>query len=280
MLHKLVSILRIVTPVYFSLVGVLSGFQIHKSNAEYVDLHPIRAAIYEKLFSSPAIIILFLALWISVETINWTKTKRGNPKQKELIKFILNQYRGKAFYTQNDDAEDHHRVTLFKFKGRHIQFKNSHWTGRRTIINRLRRLWPRPHLVFFLRSGKLSQNTNAVFPVFDDSDKANGWAAHVWSTGRAEVVEHLPEILNGEENKAIEREYAAKTKSTIEVVRNYKAARRPMPRAIAAIPIEVHGSPWGVLVLDSRRPDGVSQDSIDNFRITVATIQKILEIKL
>lgn len=280
MSHKLVTISRILIPTYLSLVGVLNGFQIPESNADYVELHPIRTALYKKLFHSPTIIISILVLWALIEAVSWAKTKLGNPKQKELIKFILNQYRGKAFNTQPDDPEDHHRVTLFKYKKRHFQLKISYWTDNKTLRGKLARFWPRPCLVYFLRSGKLSQNTNVVFPVYDDSDKTNGWAAHVWSTGCAEVVGHLPEVLNGEGNRNVEREYAAKTRSTVEVVRNYRAAGRPMPRAIAAIPIEVHGSPWGVLVLDSRRPDGVPENSIDNFRITVATIQKILEMKL
>lgn len=262
-------------PVYLSLAGILSNHTVQDSNPEYASLHPIRAALYEKAFNGPAFIISILSAWLLIEVITWWKYRRGNPKQKELIKFILNQYREKAFNIQPGDPEDHHRVTLFQFKNRYVQLRSSHWTGRADFAARLQRLWPRSCLVFFLRSGKLSQSTNVVFPVYDESDKTNGWASHVWSTGCAAVVDQLPDTADGNV-----KEYAIKTKSTVDVIERYKDASRSMPRAIAAIPVEVNGAAWGVLVLDSRRPDGVSQDSIDNFKITVAAIQKILEVRL
>lgn len=268
-------------PVYLSLAGILSNHPVQDSNPEYASLHPIRAALYEKAFNGPAFIISILSVWLLIEAITWWKYRRGNPKQKELIKFILNQYREKAFNIHPGDPEDHHRVTLFKYKKRHMQLRSSQWIENPKIMALFLRAWPKSCLVYFLRSGKLSQNTRAVFPVYDESDKNNGWAAHVWSTGCAAVVDQLPDILaDKNKDKAKEKEYARKTKSTEAVVSRYWDASRPMPRSIAAIPIEVHGSLWGVLVLDSRRPDGVSQESIDNFRITVAAIQKILEVKL
>jgi len=275
MISKASAFLRIAAPLYLSLSGVLSNYSITNTNPKYADLHPVRTAIYEKSFNSPSIIFIIITVWVGFELARWLKNKYGNPKQKELIKFILNQYRDKAFNIQPGDPEDHHRVTLFQFKNRYVQLRNSHWTGRAGFLARLQRLWPRSCLVFFLRSGKLSQSTNVVFPVYDESDKTNGWASHVWSTGCAAVVDHLPDTADGNV-----KEYAIKTKSTVDVIERYKDASRSMPRAIAAIPVEVNGAAWGVLVLDSRRPDGVSQDSIDNFKITVAAIQKILEVRL
>ena len=50
-----------------------------------------------------------------------------------------------------------------------------------------------------------------------------------------------------------------------------------MPRSIAAIPIIVFGDMWGVIVLDSRHPNGVSSDSVLNFELTVALVGQLLE---
>lgn len=272
MWRKIPATLRIVIPVYLSLIGALAN---HKVDDVYASSHPVRTALYEKIFHGQSLIWIAIVIWILLEFYGWFMRKQGNPLQKNLIKFILNQYREQAFNSEHGDSEDHHRVTLFKYKPRHFQIKNSYWITSAQYCAWLRRLWPRPHLVLFLRAGRLSQSTNVVFPVYDDSDKVNGWAAHVWATGCAAVVDHLPDTENGSV-----QEYATRTKSTTEVIHRYRDAKRKMPRSIAAIPIEVHGASWGVLVLDSRRPNGVSRDSIDDFKITVATIQKILEVGL
>lgn len=274
MISRTASVFRRAIPAYLSLFGILSSYRPANSNPDYVDRHPIRTALFEKIFDNISVIFGLLLLWALIEIAHWLKNQRGRPKEKELIKFILNQYRDKAFNIQPGDSEDHHRVTLFKYKKRHIQFRSSHWRRADGFIGRLQQLLPHSCLVMFLRSGRLSQDTNVVFPVYDESDKANGWAAHVWSTGCAGLVDHLPDTETGGAE-----EYAARTKSNISVVKRYLAAKRRMPRAIAAIPVEVHGVAWGVLVLDSRRPDGLSNDSIDNFKITVAAIQKILEVR-
>lgn len=275
MIAKLAYFIRLAAPAYLSLFSILSNYKVHDTNPSYAKEHPIRAGIYDNIFDSPSIVWVAVSLWALIELASLINKSRENPKQNELIKFILNQYRDKAFNIEPGDPEDHHRVTLFKYKRKHFQLKSSYWVTNKSFWSWLGRFWPKPHLVFFLRSGKLSQTTNVVFPVYDESDKTNGWAAHVWSTGCAAIVDHLPDPSNGGA-----QEYATKTKSTIEVVERYCSVNRAMPRAIAAIPIEVHGAAWGVLVLDSRRPNGVSKNSIDNFKITVAAIQKILEVRI
>lgn len=52
---------------------------------------------------------------------------------------------------------------------------------------------------------------------------------------------------------------------------------RQPPRSIGAIPIEVHGKIWGALVLDSKAPQGVTNEKIANFKLTAGMIGQLLE---
>lgn len=50
-----------------------------------------------------------------------------------------------------------------------------------------------------------------------------------------------------------------------------------MPCSIVAIPIERRGKMWGVIVLDSRYPEGVTDKAVEDYRLTVALVGHLLE---
>lgn len=61
------------------------------------------------------------------------------------------------------------------------------------------------------------------------------------------------------------------------MVRRYANKNKTLPRSITAIPIEVNNKRWGVLVLDSVHPTGISSDAISNYTVTLALIGRLLE---
>lgn len=197
----------------------------------------------------------------------------GDPWVTEKLKFTLDQYQYKVF-SANGAPADHDRVTLFK----HVEncwFKK-HWSAKD---------WWRPggicpygsnYLVPFLRSGHLSQKTRAIFYAPDDSDKAEGVAALAWAKNRAVLQQNLPELKASSSDVQV-RKYASRTNSNPEMVRKYLMDGRPLPRSIAAIPIESGGKIWGVVVLDSRSPQGVTDESVNNYQLTIALIGQLLE---
>lgn len=199
----------------------------------------------------------------------------GDPWVWEKIKFILDEYQGKAFQQNPDDSSDHHRITLFKFKKNCFFVK--HWSSSSPLKPWGTKKIFSSFLVPVLRSGHLSQKSSAVFYISDDSDNCEGIAAKAWSNRRAVVTDSLPYLKPGDPKSRDVATYSKITNCDKAMIMKYMDSGRPMPRSIAAIPIIVFGDMWGVIVLDSRHPNGVSSDSVLNFELTVALVGQLLE---
>lgn len=219
--------------------------------------------------------IFFLSLSMILIALGFLIKCRGNPWVWDKIKFILDEYQGKAFNVDPSDPRDHHRVTLFK------HYKNCifrrHWSSR---------AWWKPwgetpmvssYLAPVLRSGHISQKSSALFHVPDDSDKAEGVAGKAWSAQEAIILPSLPDVNKANAKVRDRKNYANVTSCDIDMVNYYREKKRPLPRSVAAIPIEVKGKPWGVVVLDSRVENGVQEDSVLNYSLTVALLGQLLE---
>lgn len=278
MLKKLSNFSNFIFPLIITAFSFALSVNPDESNPDYLKSHPIRSVFFESFQKHIlAITVILFIIRLTIYILDWLYNSFLEIKKKELIKFILNQYQSKAFEKNPNDADDYNRVTLFKHKRFYVRIKDSHWFTENKIVDLIKRLIPKQYLVFYLRSGQHSQKTNAIFPIFDDSDKSQGWAARVWARQEAAVITGLPNVVL-QSSKANIKKYADTTYSSESVIRHYIQYGRPMPCSIAAIPLEVRGNPWGVLVLDSRSPHGLSQKSIEDYRITVASIQKLLEI--
>ena len=197
-----------------------------------------------------------------------------NPWLFDKLQFILDKMQVSAYKSFAQDASHHHRVTLFKYHrfiaiGRRVGRrycspwgKGIHpWTG-----------WLRP----ILRSGITSQYSKTAFPVPDDGDRAEGVAGQAWVSNYTTIVQDLPQITSDSSAEDVE-EYAKKTFCPTNYVDGCRAAGKILPRSLAAIPIWVRGKPWGVLVLDSRHPEGVKEETVMNFSVTVEIISQLLE---
>lgn len=197
----------------------------------------------------------------------------GDPWVMEKLKFMLDQYQYKVF-SANGAPADHDRVTLFRHKENCYVAK--HWSSKVWYMPWGDRPFASNYLIPFLRSGHLSQKTRAIFYAPDDSDKAEGVAALAWAKKGAVLQDNLPELNSNSSALSVAR-YAKRTNCRPEMVQKYLTEGRPLPRSIAAIPIECGGEIWGVVVLDSRSPQGVTDESVSNYQLTVALIGQLLE---
>lgn len=178
--------------------------------------------------------------WISipvsvlvVPVLGVIKQRVGDPRIWGIVHRSLDDFRSRLFGTVDSAPKHEHRVTLFKWES---------WCLRLQC-------WPpwRGWLIPVERSGHTTQVTDIVFLAPDDADKAQGVAGQAWSRRALLVVDHLPD-LKLPENPALENEYADFTWMTLAAVQK----RRPRARSLCGIPVEVGGTLWGVIVIDSR----------------------------
>lgn len=252
-----------------AVLGVATGADVESG---WLKNRPIVVRVVESLqeYAIPTYIVICTAVILS-----YFYRRRGDPWIWEKIKFILDEYQGKAFTKDPDDPTDHHRVTLFQHKKNCLLVR--HWSS-----NSILKPWGNKspfsdYLIPVLRSGHLSQKSSAVFFTSDNSDDCESVAAKAWTSNQVVIKEDLPAINSGTPKARDITTYAKATYSTKEMVEKYIRTRRPMPRSIAAIPVMVSGSIWGVIVLDSRLPNGVTADSVLNYDLTVALVGQLLE---
>lgn len=202
--------------------------------------------------------------------------RRGDPWLVEKIQFILDRYQAGAFNLEGcppDIPKDHNRVTLFRHQR---GFFVKHWSAEKWY-------WPwgihKPttnFLIPVLRSGHISKKTSVAFAVSDDSDKTEGVVGNAWACGGVAFSLGLSHM----ENATLVRDKKAYAKDTFcdeTMIQRYIDIRRPMPRSIVAIPVERKGKMWGVIVLDSRYPDGLTAKAADDYKLTVALVGHLLE---
>lgn len=202
--------------------------------------------------------------------------RRGDPWLVQKIQFILDRYQQGAFSLDGcppDTPKDHNRVTLFKhqkgFFVRHWSATSWYWPwGKHSPLG--------DFLVPVMRSGHMSKKTSIAFFVSDISDKTEGIAGQAYACGEAICVTELP-TMNGVSRSRAKTLYAGKTCCDVKMIESYIARGRHMPCSIVAIPVERHGKIWGVIVLDSRYPNGVTDSAVENYRLTVALIGHLLE---
>ena len=164
-----------------------------------------------------------------------------DPVSLDASNAILDAFR-EALFGDSSDDDAHHRVTLFKWERR--------WRSMRDGSGR----WQRPGsrwLVPVARSGHGSKKTLARFRCPDDTDRAEGIAGRAWARSSVCAMK-LPNVnRQGCSEKNLQR-YASRTYVSVRWVRK----RKPAARSFMGFRVEdTRSEPWGVLVIDSRRPD-------------------------
>ncbi len=175
----------------------------------------------------------------------------GNPLVWDSIGKILKRFRNEVFVGIDGDRQHHHRATLFKCC--------SCW-----IVTPWRsRFWPwgkgygplSSWMVAVARSSEDTRSTRTVFRVAGEND-SEGIVGLVWQSGEMHVLELPPVSATPTEEEL--QAYAVASMMPIEWVRHRAKKKGHFPRQLCGIPIEVKNKRWGVLVLDSRRPNTIN----------------------
>ncbi|SRR6266550_690036 len=202
-------------------------------------------------------ILLFMLLGIGL--VQLVRKLVGPPFVWETIHRLLHHVRDDVFGAHADPVQ-HHRVTLFK----HVRWR---WRWRFREDQPRRSGW----LVPVERSGFTPWKTKVAFWVPpNDPDAAEGVAGRTWVTQKPCEVSSLPDLRNAPIDQNFE-DYAKRTWVSVEWLRR----EPPDARSFYGIPVEIGGKPWGVVVLDSRRPNLIKGDK--SFRLLATVLGKLLE---
>jgi hypothetical protein len=199
----------------------------------------------------------------------------GEPWVWKTIQTTLDELQSHAF-KQNADPLHHHRVTLFKHK--QFRFRVKPWRSKFWPWGKYR--WPLSGwLVPVARSGYTTQKTKTVFLAPDDADAAEGVAGQAWCCNWMIPVSGLPDLYANQTTENIEA-YAKSTWLRSDLVKMRLVNNYAMARSYLGIPIEVKGRRWGVLVLDSRSPDGIwSPEGLryETYKVMAKFLERLLE---
>ena len=171
----------------------------------------------------------------------WAIQNLGDPRIHAVVDEVLNRFRDGVFGHDDGDYA-HHRVTLFKHHGFRLLGFDINERG-----------WPLSGwLVPIARSGHTAQKTNVRFLAPDNTDRARGIAGRAWAAlSKTASATSLPDVQRNPTSADIQQ-YAEQTN----VTESWVKKRRPGTRSMVGFTIETpNGKPWGVLVVDSRKPD-------------------------
>ena len=220
-------------------------------------------------------ISIWLVLILAILAVFGVLYKRlHNPWVWEKLKFVLDGFRKKAYADFSGDREQYHKITLFRHQD-FILFRQ-HWSGRWYWPWGKRRNPFGGWLVPVLRSGHKAATPKTVFYAPADGD-SEGVAGCAWDA-QAQIIpaETLPQLTDSS-SESQKRKYAKRTFTSLEYIERAIELKKPLPLSLGAMPVFVHGKIWGVLVLDSQSSDGVTEEVLDNFSLTVEIIGQLLE---
>lgn len=182
------------------------------------------------------------------------RTRLGEPWAWEGIQDILEKIR--SHVVKSDGPVHHHRVTLFK-KVRWCWWPSSReqWWWPWSLGH-----WPSAGwLISVARSDTVILNKVVFLAPDRKPDMAEGIAGQAWSMRRQSVwVSDLPAVTRDSSEAELEK-YAARTFISKERLKRDLNSGKFPGRAFWGIPIEVQGKLWGVIVIDSRQPDGLKK---------------------
>lgn len=185
----------------------------------------------------------------------------GSPWVWKTVQSVIDQLREFAFIADGGKPSHYHRVTVFK----RVSFKFFVWPWRSPI-------WPwgigrgpfSGWLVPVARSGHTTKRTKTVFLAPDDADFAEGMAGLAWSCNDLVHKADLPDLEQTVPQESIEV-YSLQTGLSVEMTQKRMEAGLPTARSFLAMSIEVSNKKWGVVVLDSRDPNGIKKPNGRNY---------------
>ena len=206
------------------------------------------------------ILVSLVARWVC----DWGLGVLGKRVLMPVVKEVLDRFRDGVFPEKKGDHA-HHRVTLFLHRGLLLRgFDRKHggwpWSG-----------W----LVPIARSGHTAQKTKVRFLAEGGTDRYQGIAGKAWATRRDMApATSLPDLHHQDVTEADFAKYAEDTHVSLDSVKK----RLPRARSLMGFVLaRYHGSPWGVLVVDSRNPDLDQERAKREFRNHGEVLGRLLE---
>ena len=215
---------------------------------------PWERFIYWASGFSPGLMLICACLLGLAEVIRlWA----GNPTFWLSVEPVLDELCEYSSAQERRDADPihHHRATLFRYV--RFKFWIWPWRNRYNPWGGIRNPWS-GWLVPVSRSGHTTKKTRALFLAPDDADNAEGIAGHVWRCRGIIGPIDLPEVNKNSPDDEIEA-YAKAGFVSSSYVRKQLARGTCNARCISGFPVFKHGRIWGVVVLDSRRHDGIKE---------------------
>lgn len=173
------------------------------------------------------------------------------------IRRTLDRIKDEGFAGIEGEPVHHNRVTLFR---RRWCFLPSPWRHRFWpwgCGSGLRWPWS-GWMVPIMRSGYTGLRSSMVFLAPEkDVDGSEGVAGMAWQTGEVQLLSALPS-LTAQSTDAEIAEYADSAYMPVSLIRHRARSGKLCSRALCAIPVEVNSKIWGVIVLDSRKPDTIN----------------------
>lgn len=169
------------------------------------------------------------------------------------IKRVLDSLHKNYFQDVPQGESFKHRVTLFKARRRYFTGKPS-------------------YLEIFTRSGTAYQQSKTWFPIDDEDEAANeGVVGRAWFTNAQCNVTDLPlwpEVPNpNPEDDPTCQEYARKGLTSVARVSKLTIKSRSLTATVVRMQ---SGQRWGILVLDSREPNGIATDPQKQALVTLS----------
>ena len=248
---------------FLGLLAAAAGASTKTNLANYFGLPPW-ATPYVTWIASNAwwLVVVFTALALCSK---WLASHLEKAWVWEAVQTLLDQVCTSAFGTLAGQPFHHHRATLFQYKRRLYWL----WPFRKSRF----RWWPWGHkcwpssgwLVPVLRSNHTSKKTSTLFLAPDNADRAEGIVGRIWAQGKAlEVKVDVPaKSVTQAWNAALKRKYEKTTYLPNDWLDERSTDCSTLALAFWGIPIELKGRRWGVLLLDSRKKDGINLSKLD-----------------
>lgn len=205
--------------------------------ATFVKVDPDRVWSFAQPVVRPIVLwaqsgLIIPAFLLATPVVAWCRSRLENARLDD-VHILLDQFRDEVFKNETPELAQHRRVTLFRHKAL---------------------CWRYPFVGGFLvpieRSGTFTRKTSATFRAPDDGEDCEGIVGRAFGKGATVAVESLDDLLKDSSPGRLSR-YAEQTFMKERRVKEYIRRRKPLPRSIVAMPIEVSAQPWGVLVFDS-----------------------------
>jgi hypothetical protein len=186
-------------------------------------------------------------LLLLTSLLSWATIYVGPKHHWRIIESILGQQR-KLLFDSMEEPEHNHKVTLFEWK-RGVWYLP--WTY----------FYEAGYLVAVARYGDRRRGRIPRFNASKETGDAKGVVGLAWQYRREQYVQSLPNLNADHPSEADFKRYAARTNSSLEWVRKRWDKCRRENRATAlsylAVPIDINGRTWGVVVIDSTSPDEI-----------------------